>query len=310
MNTAVAYFIFNRPNHTQKSFDVLRKNKIKTLFIIADGPRDNNQIELEKCNEVRAIVSKIDWPCKVYLNYSDTNLGLKKRISTGLNWVFKHVEKAIILEDDCIPNNDFFYYCEMLLEKYKDNSKIWVITGNNFQDGIKRGEETYYFSKYPHIWGWATWKRAWDYYDGELTFFRKWIKSSDWYEKMPDKVEREYWESILSKVIIGEINTWDYAWNACVWYHGGLTATPSKNLVSNIGFGKEGTNTLETESIYSNMKTETLGEIKHPQEIIINRAADKYTFENNYGGKNYRQPRKTILKIRKLLGRIYRKLKN
>ena len=306
METPVAYFIFNRPNHTKESFSTLRRNKIKKLFIIADGPRQDNLSDLEKCKEVRAIVSKIDWPCETFLNYADSNLGLKKRVGTGLDWVFRQTERAIILEDDCIPNDDFFRFCELLLEEYSDNPKVWAITGNNFQDGIQRGNGTYYFSKYPHIWGWATWKRAWDHYDGEISFYDNWINSPDWAKKMPDRVEREYWEDILPKVINGEINTWDYAWNACVWRDGGLTATPSKNLVSNIGFGTDGTNTLQSGGIYANMKTELLGPIIHPGEVAANHAADRYTFDNNFGGRNYRQPRKFILKMRQAAGRFYR----
>ena len=136
MNTPIAYFIFNRPRQTRITFAAIRSQRPDKLFIVADGPRRDHQSDLELCREAQRIVEQIDWPCRAYRNYADLNMGLKQRVSSGLDWVFEKVDRAIILEDDCLPHPDFFMFCETLLELYKDDERVWVITGNNFQNGI------------------------------------------------------------------------------------------------------------------------------------------------------------------------------
>ena len=159
LKTPVAFIIFNRPSLTQIVFNTIRQAKPKQLFVIADGARFPE--EKEKCQQARDIIRQVDWDCEVLANYSDVNLGCGKRISSGISWVFEHVEAAIILEDDCLPHLSFFRYCENLLDYYRDDERVMAIGGDNFQDGNKKTPYSYYFSKYPHVWGWATWRRAW-----------------------------------------------------------------------------------------------------------------------------------------------------
>ena len=148
LDTPIVFIVFNRPRHTRKSFEAIRFQRPKQLFIVADGPRKAHPTDDENCLQVREIVAKIDWPCDVHRNYVEQNLGCKQRVNSGLDWVFTLVERAIILEDDCLPNPDFFSFCETLLERYQDNEQIMTITGNNFQNGHQRGDADYYFSKY------------------------------------------------------------------------------------------------------------------------------------------------------------------
>ncbi len=290
IKSPIAYIVFNRPKHTEKTFAVLRKQMPSQLFIIADGPRSGHSTDAERCAAVREIVEDIDWPCVVYRNYADTNLGLKQRVSSGLDWVFKHVDRAIVLEDDCLANPDFFHFCENLLEHYQYDERVVVITGNNFQNGRKHGNASYYFSKYNHCWGWATWRRAWSHYDGAISFWPEWRKSKNWSETTPDKIERRYWENIFNRIHNGKIDSWAYPWIASVWHKGGLTATPNVNLVSNIGFGQESTHTKSEDHFLSKMNTFSLAEISHPNIIKKNIEADRYVFEYAYGGKKLRFP--------------------
>jgi len=292
IKTPVVFFIFNRPVITAKTFDIIRKQRPSELFIVADGPREGNSEDILKCSEVRNIVEKINWPCMVQRNYSNINLGLKKRISSGLDWVFSNVDRAIILEDDVAPSDSFFHFCEVLLEDFKNDRKIVSITGNNFQDGLIRNHGSYYFSKYSHVWGWATWKRAWDLYEEDIQFWPEWSSSEEWKIHTPDKVERKFWDKIFSDVAIGKINsTWDYSWTASIWRQGGLTITPNVNLVKNIGFGKDASHTKNIKSKYSNMETQKLSRIIHMnEEVTQNIVADKYTFDNHYGGAKLRFP--------------------
>lgn len=310
IETPVAYIVFNRPRHTEQTFAVLRQQRPSRLFIIADGPRPGHLTDTARCQAVRAIVEQVDWPCEVHRNYADTNLGLKRRVSSGLDWVFEQVERAIVLEDDCFAHPDFFRFCDTLLERYAADERVWVVTGNNFQNGRRRGEAAYYFSKYNHCWGWATWRRSWRHYDGELTFWPEWRESRDWRRKLCDPHERAYWSAIFEHVHAGGIDSWAYPWTASVWYHGGLTATPNVNLVSNIGFGPDGTHTL-AEADRDGLPVGPLGELTHPRHVIVDRRADRYVFDHHFGGSSRRRswPRSLLRLPRRAAGFLWRRLR-
>lgn len=280
-NTPIAYIVFNRPRHTRETFNAIRASKPPQLFIIADGPRFQHQNDVELCLEVRRIVEAVDWPCEVHRNYSDHNMGCKNRVISGLNWVFDNVERAIILEDDVLPHPDFFCFCDELLDRYKNDESVACITGNNFQNGQRRGDASYYFSRYNHVWGWATWRRYWKKNDSSLSFWPEWKKTSDWYQKIPNSIERNYWEQIFDKMYNNEIDTWDYQWAASIWYQGGLTATPNVNLITNIGFGPDATHTVETED-REWLPVHSLGALAHPDKVIHNLNADRYTFDHHF----------------------------
>jgi len=286
LKTPIAYIIFNRPRHTRETFALIRAQRPSQLFIIADGPRPGHPTDAERCHETREIVEQIDWPCEVFRHYADQNMGCKLRVSSGLDWVFAQTERAIVLEDDCAPHPDFFTYCEDLLERYAQDTRVWVITGNNFQDGKKRSNEAYYFSKYNHVWGWATWRRAWQHYQVDIPFWTTWKYSADWRKKTSDRVERKVWSDLFDRVQAGKIDTWDYQWTACVWYHGGLTATPNNNLVTNIGYGPDATHTVK-ERDQDGLPACALGPLTHPPKVIKNRTADKFVFNRNFGGKDH-----------------------
>ena len=305
----VAYIIFNRPQHTEQTFAALRENRPAQLFIIADGPRPGHPTDAERCAQVREIVEQVDWPCEVHRHYADLNMGLKQRVSSGLDWVFENVDCAIVLEDDCLAHPDFFRFCDELIERYKSDERVAVITGNNFQNGQGRGEASYYFSKYNHCWGWATWRRAWQHYQGDLPFWPEWSRSDNWRMKMQDGVERRYWSKIFKRVRAAKIDSWAYPWTACVWFRGCLTATPNVNLVSNIGFGPDSTHTAFSDSPFANMKTSPMDEIIHPAIIAQDTAADRYVFDYHFGGKSRRFPYSIVNLPRRLIGLINRRLK-
>ncbi|OOC47844.1 hemolytic protein HlpA-like protein [Thioalkalivibrio versutus] len=308
-DSPVAYIAFNRPQHTEKTFAVLREQRPSQLFIIADGPRPGHPTDAERCAAVREIVEQVDWPCEVHRHYADSNMGLKQRVSSGLDWVFSQVERAIVLEDDCVAHPDFFRFCDALLDKYADDDRVSVITGNNFQNGHWRGDGSYYFSKYNHCWGWATWRREWLKYEGSIPFWDKWKVSEDWAQKTPDRVERRYWGRIFDGVRAGKFDSWAYPWTASLWYRGGLTATPNVNLVSNIGFGKESTHTGSRSSPVAELPTSEIGTLSHPSEVGQDLVADQHVFEFNFGGRNQRFPKNLIIIPRRLARWCFLRLK-
>ena len=309
IQTPVAYIVFNRPRHTHKTLAAIRSQKPSKLFIIAYGPRSDHPTDRERCREVREIVEQIDWPCEVHRNYAEENLGLKRRVSSGLDWVFEHVERAIVLEDDCLPHPDFFRFCESLLDHYETDERVWVITGNNHQGGCKRGDAAYYFSKYNHCWGWASWRRSWQHYRGDLPFWPEWKLSQDWGHKTPDRIERHYWNKIFDKVHREEIDSWAYPWTGCVWYHGGLTATPNVNLVTNIGFGPDGTHTITSED-QDGIPSYPLGPLSHPPKVKQDQRADRYAFDHHFGGIHYRFWTRARSMPRRFAEKVYLKVKS
>lgn len=298
LKTPVLFLIYNRPDITRKVFNAIRLAAPSRLFIAADGPRYDSTGDRDKCEQTRRIVDFVDWDCEVVKLFRENNLGCKKAVSSAIDWFFQNVEKGIILEDDCLPNPDFFQFCSSLLDRYEDEERVWVITGDNFQSGQVRGNASYYFSKYNHCWGWATWRRAWKHYCVDLPFWPEWKNSNDWLLKTPDLVERRYWMNLFEMAAQDEINSWAYPWIACAWYHRGLTATPNVNLVTNIGFGPDATHTLMDET-KEGLPVYSLGPITHPDKIEQDQEADCYVFDNIFGGRSNQLDWKSILNATK-----------
>ena len=302
MKTPVALIIFNRPSTTAKVFEAIRQAKPPKLLVVADGARSDRPEEAEKCLAARAIIEGVDWECEVLTNYSDVNLGCKQRLSSGLDWVFANVEEAIILEDDCLPDPSFFPFCEQLLEHYRHDQRIMVISGVNFQFGNKRTNDSYYFSRYMHCWGWASWRRAWQYYDVEMKLWPK-IRDENWLQSVfAEASSINYWQKILQATYQGEINTWDYQWTFACWLQNGLTVLPNVNLISNIGFGVGSTHTEQAENLYANLPVEQMSfPLSHPQFIIRDTQADSFT-QNEHFGLNF--GRRLLNKTQKIFNQL------
>ena len=284
-DSAILFLIFNRPENTSKVLEKIRQIKPKKLYVSADGPRKNNLKDKKKINETRDIIEKIDWDCVIKKRYNDENLGCKESISQALKWFFENEESGIILEDDCLPHIDFFNFCQELLLKYKNNHDVMAITGNNFHNGKKFGEASYFFSSNHHCWGWASWRRVINLYDKNIKFWPEWKNSNDFQKKISNKNEQKYWTKIFNAIYNNEIDSWAYPFQACLKKNAGLTVTPNVNLVSNIGFGVSATHTKMLDSNLNNMPVSPLKNIIHPNEIKQNQEADELLFYNHLGGK-------------------------
>lgn len=278
LSTPVALIIFNRPDTTKLVFNAIRQAKPLKLFLIADAPRAGNADDAKKCKEVRSIVENVDWPCEVKKNYSNKNLGCGKRPVSGIAWVFENVDRAIILEDDCLPHPSFFTFCQQLLEYYYDDKRIMHISGNNFQFGKKRGNASYYYSRFSHSWGWATWRRAWEHYDFEMKSYPDFLLENKISAIFNDKKAQKYWTVLLSDVYAGKIvSVWDYQWTYTTWVQNGLCILPNVNLVSNIGFNEFATHTSDQKNRLSNMPVGNIQDIVHPTVIVEDVEADRFT---------------------------------
>lgn len=297
LKTPVLFLVFNRPDTTKLVFEAIREAKPPRLYVASDGHRITKEGEAERVHEVRAIATNVDWDCEIKTLFRDENLGCKYAVSEAVSWFFQHEEQGIILEDDCLPSQSFFWFCEELLEKYKNDLRVWHISGDNFQDGIKRGQGSYYFSKFNHIWGWATWANRWSKYDVEMNSYDTFLSNNLMYDLFELDQDKKYWSSIFEKAFKGEIDTWDYQWTYTVWVNSGLSILPNINLVSNIGFGLNATHTKELESQHSNMSRYDLCfPLTHPIFMVKDLDADKYTANRNFSKA-------------KLLKKVFNKLK-
>ncbi|HEY9855515.1 MAG TPA: glycosyltransferase family 2 protein [Stenomitos sp.] len=302
LNTPVALILFNRPDTTERVFRAIAQAKPRKLLVVADGPRPDKPGEAERCAAARAVLERIDWDCELLTNFSDTNLGTKRRVSGGLDWVFDQVEEAIILEDDCLPDPSFFPYCQELLERYRHDTRIAMIHGINKQQGQKRTDYSYYFTRYMHIWGWASWRRAWQHYDVNLALWPEIRDGGLLKGHFDPHAEREHME-VFEQLYRGEIDTWDIQWAFACFIQGGLAIAPAVNLISNLGFGSDATRTLDPFSLDACRQTEALSlPLRHPPYLFRLAAADD--FETAYGRSFEARLKRWQIKLRHSLARF------
>jgi hypothetical protein len=248
LTTPVAFIVFNRPEATRRVFSAIAAARPSQLMLIADGPRANRNGEAERCHQVRQIISEIDWPCEVETNFSNENLGCRRRMISGLNWVFSLVEEAIILEDDCLPDASFFPYCSELLERYRDAGQIGMISGFNHVPDIFPFPYSYYFSRMVSIWGWASWRRCWRHYDEHLVNWPEIKKARLLDNLFPEKRTVDYWARTFDAMHDGTgPNAWGYQMVYSCWIQNWLTIVPGRNLIQNIGFGADATHTAKVD---------------------------------------------------------------
>lgn len=287
MDTAVLFLVFNRPDTTRIVFEAIRKARPSRLYVAADGARPDRDEEVKKCAEVRRISAEIDWHCEIHTLFRDTNLGCKKAVSEAIAWFFKHEPEGIILEDDCMPDPSFFVYCSELLEKYRNEPRIMAIGGNYLAFNEEKPEIdkfSYFYTRHIEIWGWATWRRAWDLYDPEASAWGNLHK--DWLLEIGDnnKDFKEYWTKIFNSVYNKQVDTWDFQWVFSVWYNKGLSILPTKNLVTNIGFNAEATHTKLNDGFLDSLPLQKMEfPLISPPRMEKNKSMDKWLDKAVYG---------------------------
>lgn len=297
LSTAVLFLVFNRLDTTKEVFKAIRKAKPSRIYIASDGPRKIKNNEADKVKEVRSyIINNIDWQCDVNTLFREENLGCKIAVSTAIDWFFDNEEQGIILEDDCFPSQSFFWFCEELLDRYKDDLRIGQIGGSNFQNGKKRGDADYYFSIYNHIWGWASWSNRWRDYNVNLENF----ENSHFINRiLTDKRAIKYWNNIYEDMKEQKIDTWDYQWTFTLWAKKQLTILPNLNLIKNIGFGPEATHTVHNSKLSKINNFELLLK-EHPVEVRQNKAADNFTSKEVFVLSHFKRA------LNKLLGMVHK----
>ena len=295
MKSAVTLIFFNRPNTLSLVFEKVRLAKPPKLFLIQDGAREGNAKDIENIAKCREVVKNIDWECEVYENYSNVNLGCGMRPQTGITWVLSQVESTIILEDDCVPDMTFFEYCDELLEKYKDDERVCYISGLNHFEEWDFGNNSYGFAKYGAIWGWATWRRAWNNYDYNVDLIQ-----DAYVEKIisgnlnKDSKRVDLWKKTNDLVTKGnKISYWDVQWGMVKHSQNQLVIIPKYNLICNIGVGVDSTHSKSSNSMhrkyrdFNNMPTKALEfPLIHPSYMICDTEYDDLLIKCNHRAKN------------------------
>ncbi|MES2216191.1 MAG: glycosyltransferase family 2 protein [Patescibacteria group bacterium] len=274
MKTPLLFLIFNRPEATAQVFAEIRKARPEKLFIAADGPRPDRPDDIEKCRLTREAVSNIDWPCEVKTLFQEKNLGCKIGATTGITWFFDNVEEGIVLEDDCLPDQSYFPFCTELLERFRHNENISMISGCN-ESQTTPSPYSYIYSRYGHLWGWASWRRVWKQYDVTMKHWAPRANQRAIKKAMHDRKMWNYrvWHYI--ETYEGRKDTWDYQWETYRLLHGQLAVIPTKNMIHNLGFGPEATHTVQTSSYLIMPRQQTEFPLRHNPDIRPHDAYDR-----------------------------------
>lgn len=312
METPVAIIIFNRAHTAERVFERIAAAKPKKLLVIADGPRPDHPDDEQQCAAARAVVDRIDWDCEVMKNFSEKNLGCGQRPASGITWIFENVDRAVILEDDCVPHPSFFRFCEEMLDRYQADERIMHISGRSVFPETPQAKYSYYFSRSLSGWGWATWARAWKYYDINIPIWPE-LRGTRWLEDtLGDPRAVKFFNNIFNHAFAhqGNLSYWDQQWNFTCWSQNGLGIRPYANLVEYIGFEDATHRFWGRKQFLDFPVSEMAFPLKHPPFLVRDREADQFNTDrvfpemerNKRRERNYQLYQRVKRKLKKILG--------
>jgi hypothetical protein len=304
----VLFLIFNRPDTTARVMEAIRAARCSRLYVAADGPRERTG-EAKRCAKARELATAVDWPCQVQTLLRRQNLGCRTAVSSAIDWFFDHEEEGIILEDDCLPSGDFFRFCSELLPRFRSEWRVMALCGSCYTKSTFDMEESYYFSYYPDMWGWATWRRAWQLYDRDLSRWPKFKRTGGLRSAFDGDPWREAaWSTWFDLTAIGEIDTWDYQWIYTVIEQKGLACYPTRNLVSNLGYQAEATHTMaggEPSPLACRAHQGMVFPLRHPREVARSEGLERELEALRlYYMKDWPSERRKLKIIRRVLKHI------
>ena len=283
MISPILFLIFKREDTTRRVFERIREVQPPKLYIAADGPRLDRPDEIAKCEATRKVVENIDWPCEVHRLFRDENLGCGKGVSSAITWFFEHEEQGIIIEDDILPHIDFFQYCDEMLERYKNDERIQVISGfSRFSRTGHKSNVSYYMSVYMDIWGWASWRRAWNTYTFDVNIFDDNQLRMKLSERLHPSSAKYFWH-IYTLMKDFQIDTWDFQFFLCQHYYGKFSIVPFVNMIENIGMGgPDATHTVKNNSKISSKVSRSPYPVVHPSILKNDKKADYALMINSH----------------------------
>lgn len=300
--TPILLIVFNRPYTAQKVFDEIRKVKPRYLFVAADGPRPDRPDDVLNCANTRKIVEQIDWDCQLQTYFRDENRGCGYGPAEAITWFFTNVDEGIILEDDCLPDSSFFYYCADILVKYRDDPRIAIVSGTNTIRRWKDKQQDYLFSVLPGTWGWATWRRAWEKFDYNATAWN----TPEGKEKVRETLGNDLYFTHFSREFDAYFketrrDVWDFQWYFCCLYSGSYGIVPTRNLISNVGFDENATHTFSKGDAKAMLPRFSVSIPLRYHPVKIDRFFDRYLFERTLNPRKRSFAKKAVLKTIKTL---------
>ena len=306
----VLLIVHRRVEETRRVFDAIARARPRRLFVAADGPA--RPADREACETTRAAVRRVDWDCDVAYDFSDVNLGLDARVISALDWVFRSADRVIVLEDDCLPGERFFTFCNEMLERYRDDARVVHVSGECYR-AARHGDRSYFFSKYPLAWGWATWARSWKHFDRHIRTWPRFRSGPSALTLFDTDDERRYWFATFDQVHAttgapGAASHWDYAWYyACMT--NGLSIHPAANLISNIGYGPLASHTFGASDLANRLIEHLETALRHPEGVVRDRQADMDIFDRRFPGailKHQRSLRHQLGRPARWAARLFR----
>jgi hypothetical protein len=286
VRSPILLLVFNRPDTTLQVLEAIRVAKPPRLYVAADGPRQDREGETERCADVRRIATNVDWPCEVNTLFQERNLGCKLGPVSGISWFFRHEEEGVILEDDILPLPSFFAYCDELLERYRDDERVGLISGNNLISKRFTPQDSYFFSRYMHVWGWASWRRAWEHYDVDVRAWPAW-RDRGGLRSISDgnRLFESCWRDVFDRAFRGEADWWSYQWLLACWVHGMLAALPARSQTQNLGFGPDSTHTRGSAPTYvrESISQALLFPLQHPSRVAPTPGVDRMIGRDVHG---------------------------
>lgn len=278
---AVLFLVFNRPEVTAKCFEAIRAARPERLYVAADGPRQGKENEAERCELARRLATAVDWSCDVQTLFRSENLGCRRAVSGAIDWFFSMETEGIILEDDCLASPSWFSFAEEMLDRYRDDERIMCISASHFHGEAHKPEHSYFFSRYNHCWGWASWRRAWAMYDVDMSGWPA-LRGTSWLTGIGrgSRLFTNYWRHIFDRAHAGLVDSWAYRWTFSCWAQSGLTIMPSQKLVINIGFDSEATHTFGQSPAWVRPIGALEFPLQHPVRVTVDEAADLWTDRN------------------------------
>jgi hypothetical protein len=280
MQTPVLLLFFNRPGHAAAVMNRVRDARPARVYAHVDGPRAGRAGEEALVEACRDLVRGIDWPCEVNTVFREQNMGLRNGVGDALNWFFSKEEFGIVLEDDCLPDPSFFPYCGELLHRYRDDERIMHITGSNVAEGYtNHSGDSYFFSRFSLVWGWASWRRAWEKMLPGLGGLNEFEESGSMRALIPGHMARTYMMDKFRVTSRRENNSWAYAWFYSILKNDGLCIIPKLNLVENVGVGDADATNTRTRLQHQLVRAGSMiFPLHHPVDSSVNEARERQIF--------------------------------
>ncbi len=256
--------VYNRPELTQRVLERIGRSRPSRLYIAADGPQEGNESAVDLCTQVRALKDTVNWPCELKTWYHAEHLGPDRGVVAAINWFFENEPEGIILEDDCLPEDSFFSFCDDVLKKFRDDNRVMHVCGINPLDKWDREPYGYYYSRHATTGGWATWRRAWKLNGFDSARYEFVRRNGFFDEYFPTRKERAKWFRTFDLLSThpDQQAQWTDRWAFARFTQSGLSIVPRESLVAHLPNGKASDKWLTDQGL------------QHPPYVMRNLEAD------------------------------------